>query len=92
MRNLRNVRYEQWNPQSQERSITATTWDLANDSNFLCTFGPSEEDALIELIRVDPASKYYPSSNFDSHLLIQFQGLYNHYILGCTMPKSRFTL
>ena len=54
MRNLKNIRYEQWTPPSHQ-IITATAWE--NDSNFLCTFGPSEESALIELVRVNPASK-----------------------------------
>jgi elongator complex protein 1 len=68
MRNLRNIRYEQWSPPSQfqGRSLTAATWDLANDSNFLCTFGPSEENALIELVRVNikPGSQYNPFWTF----------------------------
>ncbi|TVY18310.1 Elongator complex protein 1 [Lachnellula arida] len=53
MRNLRNTRYEQWSPPSQfeGRPLTAATWDLANDS-VLCTFGPTESNALIELVRV----------------------------------------
>jgi elongator complex protein 1 len=65
MRNLKNIRYEQWIPPVQERPLTAATWDLSNDSNFLCTFGPSEENALIELVRVDikPDSQYYSFSN-----------------------------
>jgi hypothetical protein len=63
MRNLRNVRNEEWNPPSQYqgRPLTAATWDLANNSSFLCTVGPSEENALIELVRVNikPGSQYY---------------------------------
>jgi hypothetical protein len=64
MRNLRNVRYDGWPLpiQFRERSVTAATWDVANDS-VLCTIGPSEKDALIELIRVDNTSnpQYQPS-------------------------------
>jgi elongator complex protein 1 len=54
MRNLRNIRHDGWSLPTQfnERSVTAATWDLANDS-ILCTLGPSEQDALIQLIRVD---------------------------------------
>jgi elongator complex protein 1 len=54
MRNLRNIRYDGWSLPShfRERSITAATWDLASDS-VLCTLGPSEDDALIELVRID---------------------------------------
>lgn len=73
MRNLRNVRFEQWVPQSKEREITAATWDLSNESGFLCTFGPSEGNALIELVRVDSISKYFPFSQLIAQLLIIFR-------------------
>ncbi|KAH6674491.1 elongator complex protein-like protein 1 [Halenospora varia] len=58
MRNLRNIRYEPWSPpaQFQERPVTSATWDLANDS-VLCTFGPTESNALIELVRVKNTTK-----------------------------------
>jgi len=58
MRNLRNVRYEQWRPpgQLEGRPVTSATWDLANDS-VLCSVGPTEDNALIELVRVDTKSK-----------------------------------
>lgn len=54
MRNLRNTRYDRWKPPAQVegRPLTAATWDLVNDS-VLCTFGPTENDALIELLRVN---------------------------------------
>jgi len=54
MRNLRNVRYQKWSPpaQFQGRLVTAITWDLANDSA-VCTIGPTAENALIELVRLD---------------------------------------
>lgn len=57
MRNLRNTQYAQCKPpaQFQGRPLTAATWDLANDA-VLCTFGPSEDDALIELVRVSTRS------------------------------------
>ncbi|KAL3427673.1 elongator complex protein (IKI3 family protein) [Phlyctema vagabunda] len=53
MRNLRNIRYEEWTPPTQleGRPLTASTWDLANDS-VLCTFGPTETDPLVELVRI----------------------------------------
>ncbi|KAE8453046.1 hypothetical protein EG329_012233 [Mollisiaceae sp. DMI_Dod_QoI] len=57
MRNLKNTRYDHWNP-PQGRPLTATTWDLAKES-VLCTFGPTENDALIELIRVNIDSNSY---------------------------------
>ncbi|RDW91470.1 elongator complex protein 1 [Coleophoma crateriformis] len=58
MRNLRNVRYDQWCPPTQLRArpLTASTWGLANDS-ILCTFGPTETDPLIELVRVTTNGK-----------------------------------
>ena len=64
MRNLRNVLYENWEPPAQFRGrlLTASTWDLANDS-VLCTVGPTETDALIELVRITTKStSQYASS------------------------------
>jgi elongator complex protein 1 len=64
MRNLRNVLYENWEPPAQflGRLLTASTWDLANDA-VLCTFGPTEKDALIELVRIKrKSSSQYASS------------------------------
>ncbi|KAK0107092.1 hypothetical protein ONS95_003799 [Cadophora gregata] len=53
MRNLRSTRFDQWAPPSHFRgkALTAATWDLANDS-VVCAFGPTENDPLIELVRV----------------------------------------
>lgn len=53
MRNLRNTRHDQWAPPSQFKGkpLTAATWDLANDF-VVCAFGPTENDPLIELVRV----------------------------------------
>ncbi|KAM0127262.1 hypothetical protein ACHAO1_009605 [Botrytis cinerea] len=58
MRNLRGIQYEQWKPpaQYQNRPITAAAWDLANDA-VVCTVGPTEHDAVIQLIRVKTTSK-----------------------------------
>ena len=64
MRNLRNILYENWEPPAQFRGrlLTASTWDLANDS-VLCTVGPTETDALIELVRITTKStSQYASS------------------------------
>ncbi|TGO78025.1 hypothetical protein BELL_0082g00200 [Botrytis elliptica] len=57
MRNLRGIQYEQWKPpaQYQNRPITAAAWDLANDA-VVCTAGPTENDAVIQLIRVKTTS------------------------------------
>lgn len=53
MRNLRNILHVKWEPpaQFQGRHLTSSTWDLASDC-VLCTFGPTETDALIELVRI----------------------------------------
>ena len=53
MRNLRNTRFDQWAPPSQFKGkpLTAATWDLANDS-VVCAIGPTENDPLIELVRI----------------------------------------
>lgn len=55
MRNLRNTRYEEGIPPAQFRGrpLTAATWDLADsDDSVVCTFGPTPENPLIELVRV----------------------------------------
>ena len=55
MRNLRNIRFEQEQPpaQFQGRPLTSVTWDLADsDDSLICTFGPTSEDAVVELVRV----------------------------------------
>ncbi|KAL2073136.1 hypothetical protein VTL71DRAFT_10460 [Oculimacula yallundae] len=53
MRNLKNTRCDNWAPPSQFKGkpLTAATWDLTNDS-VICAFGPTENDPLIELVRV----------------------------------------
>ncbi|KAH8685628.1 elongator complex protein-like protein 1 [Tricladium varicosporioides] len=58
MRNLRNVRCEPWSPpaQFQGRPVTSAVWDLVNDS-VLCTFGPTESNSLIELVRFKNTTK-----------------------------------
>lgn len=63
MRNLRGIQYEQWKPpaQYQNRPITAAAWDLANDA-VVCTVGPTENDAVIQLIRVKTNSKSHEDS------------------------------
>ncbi|KAL2759381.1 hypothetical protein ACRALDRAFT_2023588 [Sodiomyces alcalophilus JCM 7366] len=47
MRNLRNIRFDAWHP----ADITSTCWDPAKDE-LVCTLGPTETRASIELIRV----------------------------------------
>jgi elongator complex protein 1 len=72
MRNLRSILYEQWRSpaQFQGRLLTASAWDLANDS-VLCTFGPTENDALIELVRVKPKShSQYVIFDFGEHIYL----------------------
>lgn len=55
MRNLRNVRlqHDKVPTQYHGRPLTAVTWDLADsEDTLICTFGPTLEDVLIELVRV----------------------------------------
>lgn len=52
MRNLRNVRLQETQVQGT-LPLTATTWDISSDS-IICTFGPSEQNAIIELRRKRP--------------------------------------
>ncbi|PGH16468.1 hypothetical protein AJ79_01799 [Helicocarpus griseus UAMH5409] len=49
MRNLRNIHLREV-PLQSELPLTATAWDPATDS-ILCTFGPTETNAVIELKR-----------------------------------------
>jgi hypothetical protein len=53
MRNLRNIRYETWRspPEYEFRQISATAWDNTNDE-VIVAYGPSENDTLVELVRV----------------------------------------
>ncbi|CAL3971291.1 unnamed protein product [Diplocarpon coronariae] len=53
MLNLRNTTDSRWAPPShfKGRALTAATWDLANDA-VLCAFGPTENDPVIELVRI----------------------------------------
>lgn len=73
MRNLGNIVHEKWDPpaQFQGRPLTASTWDLSNDS-VLCTFGPTETDVLIELVRIKTNSnpQYVSSQYLQEDLLI----------------------
>lgn len=54
MRNLKGVKYEQW--KTARRPVTAATWDAEEDCA-VCTAGPTEDDALVELFRIDNVSK-----------------------------------
>ncbi|KAI0852097.1 IkappaB kinase complex, IKAP component [Daldinia vernicosa] len=53
MRNLRNVRFNAWKSSTDltEEAITSTCWDPAKDE-ILCTFGPSDTDGRIRLVRI----------------------------------------
>ncbi|KAI6092691.1 IkappaB kinase complex, IKAP component [Hypoxylon rubiginosum] len=63
MRNLRNIRYNAWRSAAELNGepITATCWDPAKDE-VLCTFGPSEQDAQIRLVRI---SEHVRASSID---------------------------
>lgn len=56
MRNLTNIGHSVDFPISGPLSLTAVTWDTSNDA-LICAFGPSEEDAGIELKRVPQGAK-----------------------------------
>ncbi|KAI0137287.1 IKI3 family protein [Xylariales sp. AK1849] len=52
MHNLRNVHYNAWKPSaSLTDDVTSSCWDPAKDE-VLCTFGPSETDGYIRLVRL----------------------------------------
>ncbi|KAK8077427.1 IKI3 family protein [Apiospora saccharicola] len=53
MRNLRNIFYSSWTPPAdyQGEPITSSCWDPAKDE-ILCTFGPSEKDGKLRLLRL----------------------------------------
>jgi len=55
MRNLRNIRFQHEQPPTQfhGRPLTSIAWDLADsDDTLVCTFGPTTEDVVIELVRI----------------------------------------
>jgi hypothetical protein len=91
MRNLRNIRYEPWTPPAQfnGRPVTGATWDLTNES-IVCTFGPSEDNSVIELVRVKtiPKSQYFTHSHLIGILLIYIQRKYTDHFLGRTLSQS----
>jgi elongator complex protein 1 len=54
MRNLRNIHYDAWRPPAEDfngEPPTACCWDPAKDE-VLVTFGPSEKDGYIRLVRL----------------------------------------
>lgn len=52
MRNLRNIRHSRFTGQSE---FTATCWDAVNDQA-LATFGPTEQDSRIALVRLSSSN------------------------------------
>ncbi|RYP65825.1 hypothetical protein DL769_006197 [Monosporascus sp. CRB-8-3] len=67
MRNLRNIRFNSWASSTELEGgpITSTCWDPAKDE-VLCTFGPSERDAQIRLVRI---SEHVRASSIDTESL-----------------------
>ncbi|KAK1674407.1 IKI3 family protein [Colletotrichum godetiae] len=66
MRNLRNIRFSAWEQQQQEvdpSAVTACCWDPAKDE-LLCTTGPTEAKATIELVRL---SEHHQQQQIKSH-------------------------
>ncbi|KAI1136604.1 IkappaB kinase complex, IKAP component [Hypoxylon sp. FL0543] len=64
MRNLRNIRYNSWNSTADQNGdvITSACWDPAKDE-VLCTFGPSEQNGHIRLVRI---SEHVRASSIDA--------------------------
>ncbi|WQF81669.1 Putative elongator complex protein [Colletotrichum destructivum] len=62
MRNLRNIRFSAWE-QQQDVTVTACCWDPAKDE-LLCTTGPTEAKATIELVRL---SDHHQEQQIKSH-------------------------
>ncbi|GJC82611.1 elongator complex protein 1 [Colletotrichum liriopes] len=62
MRNLRNIRFSAWERQ-QDVTVTACCWDPAKDE-LLCTTGPTEAKATIELVRL---SDHHQQQQIKSH-------------------------
>ncbi|KXH41478.1 IKI3 family protein [Colletotrichum nymphaeae SA-01] len=67
MRNLRNIRFSAWEQQQQQdvdpSAVTACCWDPAKDE-LLCTTGPTEAKATIELVRL---SDHHQQQQIKSH-------------------------
>ncbi|KAI0378302.1 IkappaB kinase complex, IKAP component [Hypomontagnella monticulosa] len=63
MRNLRNIRYNAWKSSTDlsDEAITSSCWDPAKNE-VLCTFGPSEQDGRIRLVRI---SEHVRASSID---------------------------
>ncbi|KAI0843450.1 IkappaB kinase complex, IKAP component [Hypoxylon sp. FL0890] len=63
MRNLRNIQYNSWNLTADLNgdAITSACWDPAKDE-VLCTFGPSEVNGNIRLVRI---SEHVRASSID---------------------------
>lgn len=53
MRNLKNIRRSVLGDQRWERPLTALTWDTSAADTLICAFGPTENDGLVELKRID---------------------------------------
>lgn len=52
MRNLRNIKFDIWRSPEEYavRAVTAVAWD-SGSGDVVATYGPSEEDTLVELVR-----------------------------------------
>ncbi|KAF4877172.1 Elongator complex protein 1 [Colletotrichum siamense] len=66
MRNLRNIRYGAWLQESPSAAaVTSACWDPAKDE-VLCTTGPTEAKATIELVRL---SDHQQQQQIKSHVV-----------------------
>jgi len=64
MRNLKNIRRSVVRFPSSELPLTAVAWDSSRQDSVICSFGPTESSARVELKHVDPHAK--PGANHPS--------------------------
>jgi len=57
MRNLKNIRRSVVRFPDTELPLTAVAWDSSNQDSVICSFGPTESSAIVELKRVDAHAK-----------------------------------
>ncbi|KAI1873414.1 hypothetical protein JX265_005036 [Neoarthrinium moseri] len=82
MRNLRNIHYDAWQPPADDfhgEPLSSCCWDPAKDE-LLCTFGPSERDGYIRLVRVsehvtDPATAGAARPKVEHHQVASWEAL-----------------
>ncbi|KAK8006400.1 IKI3 family protein [Apiospora marii] len=76
MRNLRNILYSSWTPPAdyEGEPITSSCWDPAKDE-ILCTFGPSEKDGKLRLLRLAEHVNAEGDPDFNFHEIASWEAL-----------------